>query len=130
VAHPRFNWISEFLQLSQKKAQATILTQSHYTYISHAVPHSRIGHYFFSYLLTCEVYLIEVLEIMAQMQQYKFFFEPETIRGDFRLNFELIEKSCRARHNSEISKTNTKTMISSLWTFPWCANIQPKLNKL
>ena len=27
-------------------------------------------HYFFSYLLTCEVYLMEVLEIMAQMLQY------------------------------------------------------------
>ena len=32
--------------------------------------HSRMEHYFFSYLLTCEVYLIEVLEIMAQMLQY------------------------------------------------------------
>ena len=27
-------------------------------------------HYFFSYLLTCEVDLIEVLEIMAQIWQY------------------------------------------------------------
>ena len=35
--------------------------------------HSRIGHYFFSYLITCEVHLIEVLEIMAQMQQYIIF---------------------------------------------------------
>ena len=31
--------------------------------------HSWIGHYFFSYLLTCEVYLIEVLGIIAQIQQ-------------------------------------------------------------
>ena len=32
--------------------------------------HSRIGHYFFSYLLSCEVYLIEVLKTIAQMWQY------------------------------------------------------------
>ena len=32
--------------------------------------HSRIGHYFFSYLLTCEVDLFEVLDIMAQMWHY------------------------------------------------------------
>ena len=32
--------------------------------------HSQMEQYFFSYSLTCEVYLIEVLEIMAQMLQY------------------------------------------------------------
>ena len=37
--------------------------------------HSRIGHYFFSYLLTCEEYFIEVLGIMAQMRQYILFFK-------------------------------------------------------
>ena len=51
--------------------------------------HSRIGHYFFSYLLTCEVYLIEVLENMAQI---KHFCKPETNKGEFRLYFELFEK--------------------------------------
>ena len=49
--------------------------------------HSWIGQYFFSYLLTCEV-----LEIMAQMWQYIFFFKPETNKGEFRLYFELFEK--------------------------------------
>ena len=34
---------------------------------------SQTEHYFFSYLLTCEVYLIKVLEIMAQMLQYIIF---------------------------------------------------------
>ena len=29
-----------------------------------------MGHYFFSYILTWEVYLIEILEIMPQMWQY------------------------------------------------------------
>ena len=33
-----------------------------------ALSHSRIGNYFFSHLLTCEVHLIEVSEIMAQIQ--------------------------------------------------------------
>ena len=32
--------------------------------------HSQIWHYFISYLLTCEVDLFEVLEIMAQMWHY------------------------------------------------------------
>ena len=35
--------------------------------------HSQMEHYFFSYLLTCELYLIEFSEIMAQMLQYNIF---------------------------------------------------------
>ena len=55
--------------------------------------HSQMEHYFFSYLLTCDVYLIEVLEIMAQMLQYIYiFFKPESNKGEFRLYFELFEK--------------------------------------
>ena len=51
--------------------------------------HSRIGHYFFSYLLTCEVYFIEVLEIMAQMLQYIYFLSLKAIKvsSDFILNY-------------------------------------------
>ena len=50
--------------------------------------HSRMEHYFFSYLLTCEVYLIEVLEIMAQMLQYIIFLSLKAIKvsSDFILN--------------------------------------------
>ena len=47
---------------------------------------------FFSHLLTCEVHLIEVSEIMAQMRQYIIFFKPETNKGEFSLYFELFEK--------------------------------------
>ena len=74
------------------------------------------------------------------------FLKPETNKGDFRLYFELVEKSCRGRHHSEISKTNTKTLIYSIWIRPqgslgcqkmrqdplympvevWCAKIAPK----
>ena len=75
------------------------------------------------------------------------FLKPETNKGDFRLYFELVEKSCRGRHHSEISKTNTKTLIYSIWIRPqgslgcqkmhqgplntpfevWHANIAPNL---
>ena len=55
---------------------------------------------------------------MAQILQYITFFKPENNKGEFRLYFELFEKSCRGRHHSEISKTNTKTMMPSLWMRP------------
>ena len=42
------------------------------------------------------------------------FLKPETNKGDFRLYFELVEKSCRGHHHSEILKTNTKTLIHSI----------------
>ena len=46
-------------------------------------------HYFFSYLLTCEVYFIEVLEIMAQMRQYIIFLslKPIKVSSDFILKY-------------------------------------------
>ena len=45
--------------------------------------------YFFSYLLTCEVYLIKVLEIMDQMLQYITFLSLKSIEvsSDFILNY-------------------------------------------
>ena len=51
-------------------------------------PHSQMGHYFFSYLLTWEVDLIEILEIMAQMWQYVIFLslKPTKVTSDFILN--------------------------------------------
>ena len=80
----------------------------------HAAPsqaHSQIGHYFFSYLLTCDAHLIEVLEIMAQMGQYIIFLslKPIKVSSVFIVNY--LKKNCRGRHRSEISKTNTKTLI-------------------
>jgi hypothetical protein len=73
-----------------------------------------------------------------------------TNKGDFKLYFELVEKSCRGRHHSEISKANTKTLIFSIWIRPqmslgcqkkcqgplntpfevWCANVAPKLKNI
>ena len=46
------------------------------------------------------------------------FLKPETDKGDFRLYFVLVEKSCRGRHHSEILKINTKTFIYSIWIRP------------
>jgi hypothetical protein len=78
------------------------------------------------------------------------FLKPETNKGDFRLYFVFVEKSCRGRHRSEILKTNAKTLIYSIWIQPqgslgcqkvrqgplktlfevWRANIAPKMKKI
>ena len=52
------------------------------------IAHSRMGHYFFSYLLTWEVDLIEILKIMPQMWQYVIFLslKPTKVTSDFILN--------------------------------------------
>ena len=49
--------------------------------------HSRMEHYFFSYLLTWEIDLIEILEIMPQMWQYVIFLslKPTKVTSDFNL---------------------------------------------
>ena len=50
--------------------------------------HSRMGHYFFSYLRTWEVDLIEIVEIMPQMWQYVIFLslKPTKVTSNFILN--------------------------------------------
>ena len=52
------------------------------------IAHSKMGPYFFSYLLTWEVDLIEILEIMPQMWQYVIFLslKPTKVTSDFILN--------------------------------------------
>ena len=51
--------------------------------------HSQMEHYFFSYLLTWEVDLIEILEIMAQMWPYVIFLslKPTKVTSDFILYY-------------------------------------------
>ena len=60
-------------------------------HFSHIVTfsHSQMEHYFFSYLITCEVYIIKVLEIMAQILQYITFLSLKAIKvsSDFILNY-------------------------------------------
>ena len=50
-------------------------------------PHSQMEHYFFSYLHTWEVDLIEILEIMVQMRQYVIFLylKPTKVTSDLIL---------------------------------------------
>ena len=50
--------------------------------------HSQMEHYFFSYLLTWEVDLIEILEIMAQTWPNVIFLslQPTKVTSDFILN--------------------------------------------
>ena len=93
--------------------------------------HTAGWHTIFSHIYLLVRYnLIEVLKIMAQMLQYIIFFKCENNKGEFRLYFELFEKSCRGRHHSKISQTNTKTMISSLWTRPQgCQGCQKKTGR-
>ena len=56
--------------------------------LCHCTSHSQMGHYFFSYLLTCEVNLIKVLEISAQMLQYvTLSLKTINMSSDFTLNY-------------------------------------------
>ena len=58
-------------------------------FMNHEGPktHSQMEHYFFSYLLTWKVDLIEILEILAQMWQYVIFLslKPTKVTSDFIL---------------------------------------------
>ena len=49
---------------------------------------SRMGQYFFSYLFTLEVDIIEFLEVMAQIWQYVIYLslKPIKVTSDFILN--------------------------------------------
>ena len=51
-----------------------------------------MGHYFFSYLLTWEVDLIEILGIMAQMWQYVIFLSLKPIKVTSVFILILVEK--------------------------------------
>ena len=59
----------------------------HIQFRIHQRSHSQMEHYFFSYLLTWKIDLIEVLEIMAQMWQYVIFLslKPTKVTSDFIL---------------------------------------------
>ena len=111
--------------------------------------HSRMGHYFFSFTYLRGRSHWNSRDYGSNVAICHFL-KPETNKGDFRLYFVLVEKSCRGRHHSEILKTNTKTLIYSIWIRPqgslgcqkvrqgplntlfevWCANIAPKMKKI
>merc|ERR1712086_910930 len=84
------------------------------------------------------------------MQEYIIFLslKPIKVSSVFILNY--LKKSYRGRHHSEISKTNTKTLIPSIWIClqgshwcqkmcqgplntpfeVWCTNAAPKLKNI
>ena len=70
------------------------------------------------YLLTCEVDFFEVLEIMTQMWHYIIFFshKPAKVTSDFILNY--LKKVIGGATTQKNLKTNTKTLISSIWIRP------------
>ena len=75
--------------------------RTHYT-------HSQMEHYFFSYLLTFEVYLIKVLEISAQMLQYITFLslKPIKMSSDFILNYlkKVVGGATTQKHQKQMLK--------------------------
>ena len=114
------------------------------------VAHSQIWPYFISYLLTCEVDLFEVLEIMAQIWHYITFLshKPTKVTSYFILNY--LKKIIGGATTQKNLKSKTKTLISSIWVRPqgtqgcqtmrqdplntpfevWCAKIVPKLKNI
>jgi hypothetical protein len=72
---------------------------------------------------------------MGQMWQYVIFLSLKLtkVTSDFILNY-IVEKSCRGCHHTEILKTNTKTLIYSIWINPQgslgCQKIAPKLKDI
>ena len=84
------------------------------------------------------------------MLQYLIFLSLKLIKVSSVFNLNYFKKSCRGRHHSEISKTNTKTLIPSIWIRPqgsqgcqkmrqgplntpfevWSAKIAPKLKNI
>jgi hypothetical protein len=114
------------------------------------ITHSQIWPYFISYLLTCEVDLFEVLEIMAQMWHYiiSLSHKPTKVTSDFILNY--LKKVIGGATTEKNLKTYIKTLISSIWMCPqgpqgcqkmcqdplntsfevWCAKIASKLKNI
>ena len=111
--------------------------------LEYVVSHSQMGHYFFSYLLT---WVVDLIRDYGSNVAIYHFLKPETNKGDFRLYFELVQKSCWGHSHSKILKRNTKTLICSIWTCSqgslgcqkmrqgplnkpfevWCTSIAPK----
>ena len=103
----------------------------------HMISHSRIWHYFISYLLTCDVDIFEVLEIMAQMWQYIFFFShkptsdwkivyllsiPEYFSGNTKRQCSL----CHGLRKRKIFRPRGPIQFSCTWS--WRATIKKCTN--
>ena len=77
--------------------------------------HSRMEHYFFSYLLTCEGDLFENSAIKSYIVT---FFHVKSIKVTPGFNLRRKKKSARWRCHAEKSKTNLKTLAPPIWMRP------------
>ena len=75
-------------------------------------------HYFFSYLLTCEVDLFKNSAIVAIKSDIVTFIQVKSIKVTSGFNLRKKKKSARWRCHAEKSKTNLKTLIESIWIRP------------
>ena len=82
----KFNWKNFGEKIEKKFWEAIFLGEA--SGCRRLVAHSRMGHFFFSYLLNWEVDLIEILDIMPQMWQYVIFLslKQTKVTSDFILN--------------------------------------------
>ena len=67
--------------------------------------HNWIGHYLFSYLLTCEVHLFVKIYNL---------FKPETNKGEFSLYFELFKKKVVGNITTQKSQKNHQSFKDGL----------------
>ena len=75
-------------------------------------------HYFFSYLLTCEVDLFENSAIVAIKSDIVTFIHVQSIEVTSGFNLRRKKKSARWLCHAEKSITNLKTLVSPLWMRP------------
>ena len=75
-------------------------------------------HYFFSYLLTCEVDLFENSAIVAIKSDIVTFIHVKSIKVTSGFNLRRKKKSARWRCHAEKSKTNLKTLVPPIWMRP------------
>ena len=80
--------------------------------------HSQMEHYFFSYLLTCEVDLFENSAIVAIKSDIVTFIHVKSIKVTSGFNLRRIKKSARGHWHAKKSKTNLKTLVSPLLIRP------------
>ena len=104
-------FIIEFLLLHNP---TVFPTKSFVIYYIPTFSHSRMEHYFFSYLHTCEVDLFGNSAIVA----IKSDIHVKSIKVTSGFNLRRMKKSARWRCHAEKSKTNLKTLVSPLWTRP------------
>ena len=105
----QLGWVFLFIKRQTIVSSALI----HSTLLSSS--HSRLAHYFFSYLLTCEVALFANSAIVTIKSDIVTFFHVKSIKVTSVFNLRRKKKSARWPCHAEKSKTNLNTLVSPLW---------------